>query len=120
MAKKEIPKKSKEEVEELIKKLAEQMPPEKIGLVLRDVHGIPRAKLITKKITKIIKVSEPSDLSNLIKRANQLKKHLEKNKIDKVAGRGLHITEAKIIKLSKYYKKEKVLPQNWKLYKFKA
>ena len=117
MAKKEISKKSKEEVEQIINKLYEQgMPPEKIGLVLRDEHGVPKAKLVTQKICKIIKdkMKEPSDLSNLVKKAKQLKKHLEKNKKDEVAKRNLLITESKIIKLSRYYKKEKILPQNWK------
>jgi small subunit ribosomal protein S15 len=116
MKKREFAKKNREEVEEIIKKLAEQMPPEKIGLVLRDEYGIPKAKLITKKISQLIKdkIKEPSDIVSLIKKADQLKKHLEKNKMDKVAKRGLQITRAKIIKLSKYYKKNKILPQDWK------
>jgi len=117
MAKKEIAKKSKEEVDEIVKKLfAEGLPPEKIGLVLRDTYNIPKAKLITQKISKIIKdeLKEPSDFTSLIKKANLLKKHLEKNKNDMVAKRNLQITEAKIIKLTYYYKKRRALPQNWK------
>ena len=117
MAKKEIAKKSKEEVEQIVKKLfAEGMSPEKIGLKLRDEHGIPKAKLITQKVCKILKgeIKEPSDLTNLLEKAKQLKKHIEKNKQDQVAIRNLQITESNIIGVSRYYKKEKVLPQSWK------
>jgi len=117
MAKKEIAKKSKEEVEQIVKKLYEEgISPEKIGLKLRDEYSIPKAKLITQKICKILKenIKEPSDLSNLIKKAKQLKKHFEKNKQDQVAKRNLLITESKIIRLSRYYKREKILPQSWK------
>ena len=84
MAKKEIAKKSKEEVEQIVKKLfAEGMSPEKIGLKLRDEYGIPKAKLITQKVCKILKgeIKEPSDLTNLLKKAKRLKKHIENKEI---------------------------------------
>lgn len=112
-------KRSKEEIEELVVKLAEQgLPTAKIGLVLRDSYGIPSVKLSGKKITAILIEhgikGEPEPLSNLIKKADQLKKHLDKNKQDKVARRGLLITKAKISKLAAYYKKKELLPRNWK------
>ena len=92
------------------------MSPEKIGLKLRDEHDIPKAKLITQKVCKILKgeIKEPSDLTNLLKKAKRLKKHIEKNKQDQVTIRSLQITESNIIRVSRYYKKEKILPQNWK------
>ena len=112
---------SKEEVEIIIVKLAKQgMQPTKIGLVLRDVYGIPLVKPITKKsISKILKdhnlhAKEPYEISNLIKRASELKKHVEKSKHDKVAKRGLQLTEAKIRRLAKYYKSKGILDEKWK------
>lgn len=110
-----------EEVESIVVKLAKQgTQPAKIGLILRDVYGIPLVKSITKKtISQILKEhnllpKEPVDLTNLIKRDNALKKHLKKNKHDMVAKRGLQLTEAKIRRLAKYYKKKGVLEETWK------
>ncbi|OYT41960.1 30S ribosomal protein S15 [Candidatus Pacearchaeota archaeon ex4484_26] len=111
----------KEEVESIVLKLAKQgMQAAKIGLILRDVYGIPLVKPITgKSISKILKeknllAKEPDEVSNLIKRANKLKKHIEKNKHDVVAKRGLQLTEAKIRRLIKYYKKKGVFDKKWK------
>lgn len=112
-------KKSKEEIEALIIELAKQgLPTAKIGLVLRDSHGVPSAKLSGKKILAILSEhgikKDPESISDLIKKANQIEKHLTKNKQDKVARRGLLITKAKISKLAAYYKKKGLLPPNWK------
>ncbi|KHO49931.1 MAG: 30S ribosomal protein S15, small subunit ribosomal protein S15 [archaeon GW2011_AR6] len=112
---------TKEEIESIIVKLAKQgMQPGKIGLVLRDAYGIPLSRPITgKKIYQIMKekglgLKEPADLTNLIKRAEQLKKHLEKNKHDKTAKRGLQLTEAKVRRLARYYRDTGVLDPKWK------
>jgi small subunit ribosomal protein S15 len=43
-----------------------------------------------------------------------LTKHLEKNKKDESAKHGLLITESKIKKLVKYYKRTKKIPMDWK------
>jgi len=112
-------KKSKEEIEALVIELAKRgMPTAKIGLVLRDSYGIPSAKLSGKKILAILLEhgikKEPEPISDLIKEANQIEKHLTKNKQDKVARRGLLVTKAKISKLAAYYKKKGILPHNWK------
>ncbi len=98
------------EIEALVIKLAKQgLSSEKIGLMMRDTYGVPKAKLFGKDITEILKKAginqEAQDLSNLKKRAEQLEKHLVSNKQDKVAKRSLHITKDKIINLSKYYNK---------------
>ena len=102
-------KRSKEEVESLVVKFAQQgISSEKIGLILRDTYGIPTAKIIAGKITEILAKhniqQENADLSNLKKKAEKLKSHMEKNKQDKVAKRGFQITRAKIITVEKYYK----------------
>lgn len=110
-----------EEVEALIIKLArEGNSPSRIGTILRDNYAIPLAKPITgKSITKILKGADlapaiPEDLGALLKKAESLTVHYEKNKRDLHNKRALQIIEAKIHKLSRYYKREGVLPPNWK------
>ena len=56
----------------------------------------------------------PEDLKALIKRALRLRKHLEVHKKDKHNRRGLQLIEAKIWRLSNYYKEKGVLPKDWK------
>jgi small subunit ribosomal protein S15 len=53
-------------------------------------------------------------LTNLIKNEIHLKKHLEINKNDMHAKRGLMLTNSKINRLVKYYKNTNKLPSNWK------
>ncbi len=115
-----------EEVEALVIKLTKEgHPPSKIGIILRDQHGIPLTKPITgKSITKILKDAElapsiPEDFENLLKKASRLRAHLEKNSEDLHNKKALQIVEAKIYKLMKYYKREGVLPPDWK-YEAKA
>jgi small subunit ribosomal protein S15 len=110
-----------EEVETLVINLfKEGHAPSRIGTILRDQYAIPLVKPITgKKITKILKEAKlastlPEDLSNLVEKAKGLNAHLEKNKTDLHNKRSLQIVEAKIHKLSKYYKKEGILPATWK------
>lgn len=109
------------EIEEIVIKLArEGYQTAKIGLILRDQYGIPSVRLIdNKKISQILKENKlypeiPEVLFNLIKKAVNLKAHLEKNKKDMHSKRGLELTESKIRRLIKYYKHEKVLPPTWK------
>jgi small subunit ribosomal protein S15 len=110
-----------EEVEALIIKLArEGNSPSRIGTILRDQYAIPLVKPITgKTITKILQDAGlapqiPEDLGNLLKKAESLAAHLEKHRKDLHNKRALQLVEAKIHKLSKYYKREGVLPPNWK------
>ena len=110
-----------EEVEALIMKLyKEGYPPSKIGTILRDQHGIPLVTPITgKSVTAVLKErnlysSLPEDLENLLRKATRLHVHYDKNKADLHNKRALQIVEAKIYKLSKYYKSRGVLPADWK------
>ncbi len=112
---------SKEEVEELVVKLAKKgHKPSEIGMILRDEYGVPLVKRVTgDKITKILerhglKPEIPEDLENLIKRAYKVRKHLEVHRKDLVAKRGLSLIEAKIHRLVKYYKRVGKLPKDWK------
>lgn len=115
------------EIEQLIVKLAKSgNTSSKIGLILRDTYGIPDVKVATgKTILKIITEKKlasklPEDLTDLIRRHIALAKHLEANHKDFTAKRGLQLTESKIKRLVKYYKKTKMLPQTWKFDRTKA
>jgi small subunit ribosomal protein S15 len=108
------------EVELLVIRLAKEgLSTSSIGLHLRDTYGIPDVKLITKKtITKILHDKNltskiPENMMFLLRRVVALQKHLEANKKDQVAKRGLLLTESKIRRLVRYYKNTKVLPANW-------
>ncbi len=104
----------------MIKLAKEGNSTSKIGTVLRDQYSIPLVKPITgKTITKILKSAGlaptmPEDLANLIRKAANLGVHYEKNHSDLCNKRALQIIEAKIHKLSRYYKRIGVLPKNWK------
>lgn len=110
-----------EEVEKLILKYAKEgKKSSEIGTILRDKYGIPDVKTITsKKITKILEEKNmsrkiPEDLYNLIEKAIKIQKHLKKNKGDMIAKRGFQLTESKIKRLTKYYKRKDRLPKDWK------
>jgi small subunit ribosomal protein S15 len=111
---------SREEVTDLVLKYRrEEYTPSVIGTVLRDQHGIPSVKLATgKKITRILSEQElqpklPEDLTNLMKQAVNLRKHLEENPKDLHSRRGLQLCESKIRRLVKYYRGRK-LPPDWR------
>ena len=56
----------------------------------------------------------PEDLLSLLKKVVNLDKHLRENKKDVHSKRGMELTESKIRRLVKYYKKRKVLPKDWR------
>ncbi len=110
-----------EEVEALVIKLAKEgHPTSRIGTILRDQHAIPLVKPLTgKAITQILKEADlapsiPEDLGNLLGKATRIAAHLEKNNRDIHNKRALQLVEAKIHKLSRYYKRKNVLSKDWK------
>ena len=110
-----------EEVEALIVKLGKEgNSPSRIGTILRDQHSIPLAKpIIGRRVMQVLKENElapalPEDLASLLKKAESLALHLEKNRTDQYNKRALQLIEAKIHKISRYYKREGLLPSNWK------
>jgi len=112
---------SAEEVENLVIKLARRgFSKSMIGIILRDSYGIPLAKIVSgKKISKILEAQEiesalPEDLLNLVKKALNIRKHLEANHKDLEGKKGLQRTESKIFRLIKYYKNKGVLPIDFK------
>jgi ribosomal protein S15P/S13E len=58
--------------------------------------------------------SLPEDLTNLMKKAQSLSVHIDKNKKDLHNKRSMQVIEARIHKLSRYYKRTGVLPRKWK------
>ena len=91
-----------------------------IGIKLRDEHAISSIKSVTGKNMKEfmeengINQENPEDLEALVKRALSLQNHLKSNKGDRKNVRSLELLEAKVHRLSKYYKKKNIIPKNWK------
>jgi small subunit ribosomal protein S13e len=56
----------------------------------------------------------PEDLYHLIKKAVNIRKHLEKHRKDKDSKFRLILVESRIHRLARYYKKSKALQPNWK------
>jgi small subunit ribosomal protein S15 len=109
------------EVEMLIVKLAKEgKTSSEIGLTLRDSYGIPDVrKLLKKKITAVLEEKKllkelPEDLLALIRKDVDIIKHFENNRQDMTAKRGQQLTEAKIKRLVKYYKKTGKVSEEWK------
>ena len=109
------------EVEALVAKYAKDgLTPSQIGIKLRDQHAIPLAKAIAKKtVGQILEENKltsemPEDLENIVKKAVGLKKHLKENKGDRRNVRSLELIEAKVHRLSTYYKRIGRIPKNWK------
>ncbi len=109
------------EIELLITKLAKEgKSPSKIGIILRDTYGIPNIKAIMKKpVTQLLKEKNllqeiPEDLLSLIKKSIAVHKHVETNKKDETAKRGIILTESSIRRLIKYYKRTGKLASEWK------
>lgn len=109
------------EVETIIAKLKKEgKSAALIGLILRDSYGIPDVKLLLgKTITKVLEEKDlrpniPEDLFSLIKKSVSLQKHRETNRQDQTSLRGLQLTESKIRRLTKYYKRTGRLPMDWK------
>lgn len=111
----------KKEIEKLVLKMAkDEKSCAEIGLILRDQYGIPNVREAAgKKVTVILRENGitsqyPEDMMNLMKKALKIKEHLEEHRHDPFATRGLELTESKIRRLGKYYRRKGVLPDKWK------
>jgi len=112
---------STKEIEELVVKYTKDgFTPSQIGIKLRDQHAIPLIKIITKKsIGEILeendlKTEMPEDLENIVNKAVGLQKHLKVNRGDYRNVRSLELLEAKVHRLSVYYKRIGRIPKTWK------
>jgi len=61
-----------------------------------------------------LKPEIPEDLDNIVKKAVRLQKHLKSNKGDYRNVRSLELIEAKVHRLTVYYKRIGQLDKNWK------
>lgn len=93
------------EIETKIIELAKSgIPPEKIGLILRDQHGISKAKLYGKKISQILKENNlhyNSEHKNIDKKIENLKSHFAKHKHDYTAQRRIVEYSSRLRKIEK-------------------
>jgi len=96
------------------------LTPSQIGVILRDSHGVAQVKSVTgNKVLRLLKKNGlgpelPEDLYFLIKKAVNVRKHLERNRQDKDSKFRLILIESRIHKLARYYKRVKQLPPVWK------
>ena len=109
------------EVEEHCCRLAKKgLTPSQIGVILRDQNGIAQVRSITgNKILRLLKKNGmapelPEDLYCLIKKAVNVRKHLERNRKDKDSKFRLILIESRIHRLARYYKRTKALPPTFK------
>lgn len=112
---------SSKEIEEIIVKYGKEgLTSSQIGLKLRDQHAIPLVRPIIKKgIMQVLDENKagqelPDDLNNIVNKAVGLQKHLKSNKSDSRNVRALELIEAKVHRLSVYYKRIGRIPKNWK------
>jgi small subunit ribosomal protein S15 len=94
--------------------------PSKIGQTLRDDYGVPLLKpLVGKSLGRVLSEGKaapkvPQDLQDLIERAHRVQKHLLSHKSDRKNVHSLELVEAKIYRLSKYYKAKGILPSDFR------
>jgi small subunit ribosomal protein S15 len=117
----------KADMEDNILKMArEGMPPAKIGLVLRDQHGVANLRAHLGMSLKAFLAKEkaageyPEDLLNLIRKAVRMSAHLKSSKNDVHNSVKLGHVESKIQRLVRYYSSKGMLPAGWKYDREKA
>ena len=110
-----------DEVKDHIYKLAKKgLRPSQIGVILRDSHGVAQVRWVTgNKILRILKAKGlapeiPEDLYHLIKRAVNIRKHLDRSRKDRDSKFRLILVESRIHRLARYYKTKRMLPPTWK------
>jgi len=110
-----------EQINEIISKLNKDgLNSSQIGIVLRDQYTVPSVRAVVgKKMKEILEDIDasptiPEDLDSLVKRAIRLQNHLKSNKGDRKNVRSLEMIEAKIHRVSKYYKTRNTIPKDWK------
>ena len=114
-------KQSPDEVKALVVKYAnEGLTPSQIGVKLRDQHAVPLVQTATgQTMGGILEEAGmipdmPEDLDNMVKKAVGLQRHLKANKGDRRNVRSLELIEAKVHRLSVYYKRTGKIRPDWK------
>ena len=88
--------------------------------MLRDSHGVAQVRWLTgNKILRILKAKGvapeiPEDLYYLIKKAVNIRKHLDRNRKDKDSKYRLILVESRIHRLARYYKTKRQINVSWK------
>ncbi len=99
----QAPKLNVAEVEKLIVELGKAgNSSDKIGLILRDQHGIPKVKTLGIKIGKILvkhKMEKNPEKKNVIAKIDTLRKHFALNKHDYTAQRKAVMYAARLKKM---------------------
>ena len=111
----------KSELSSIVVQLSKDgLGPSQIGIKMRDQYGVPLIKpIVGKGINQILIENNsipdmPEDLNQLVQKALALQRHLKVHNTDKRNIRSLELIEAKIHRLSRYYKKKEKISQNWK------
>ncbi len=106
--------------EEIVKFAKKGLTPSQIGCELRDKQGVPQVASITgAKILRILKTARlapsiPEDLYHLVKKAVNVRKHLQRNRKDKDSKFRLILIESRVHRLARYYKTRGQIQPNWK------
>ena len=104
-----------EEIGKLIVEMnKEGMNASQIGTKLRDEYAVSSIKAVTGKKMKEFMEENGVKQESLVKRAVSLQNHLKSNRGDRKNVRSLELLEAKVHRLSKYYKKNNIIPKKWK------
>ncbi len=110
-----------EQIVRLVVDYAKQgMHQAQIGQKLKTEHSVPYIKQVFgKRLTNILnengfKQEIPQDMMDLLTKAINLRRHIERNHNDVHNKTSLHRVEAKIWRLSNYYKDNGKLPSDWK------
>jgi len=104
----------------IVKLAKEGLTPSQIGIALRDDHGVPLVKpIIGESIGAVLKEAKlmpklPQDLQDLIERAHRVQNHLQANKGDRKNIHSMELVEAKIYRLTKYYKRTGQIPSDFR------
>ncbi|MEW6721681.1 MAG: 30S ribosomal protein S15 [Candidatus Micrarchaeota archaeon] len=117
----------KAEISEAVVKMAKEgMGPARIGLVMRDQHGVANMRAVLgKSLAQHLRKEKaageyPEDLLNLIKKAVRVGAHLRASKNDIHNKVKLSHIESKIHRLAKYYSSNGMLPAGWRYDREKA
>ncbi|KAM0677175.1 ribosomal 40S subunit protein S13 [Binucleata daphniae] len=107
-------------MEQIITLAKKGVPPSKIGLQMRDLHGIGLVSNLTgKRITAILRANGlapavPEDLDSLVKKSTSMRAHLGTFKNDKHAKHRLILNDSKLHRLARYYKRVGYIPVTWR------
>jgi small subunit ribosomal protein S15 len=111
----------KSDISSIIVQLSKDgLSPSEIGIKMRDQYGVPLIRqILGKGINQLLEENNstlemPEDLNQLVQKALALQRHLKVHNTDKRNIRSLELIEAKIHRLSKYYKRKRKISQNWK------